>query len=262
VGRCGCWKVDRTATVPEPLLRTERLSRYYGGVRALTDVDFRIEPGVLHSVIGPNGAGKSTLFHVITGRVSPTSGRIWFRGMEITRRSQAAIARLGIARSYQITTVFPKLTVHENTRVAAQARTRHTNFWQSANALKAVSERADAALELVGLKERGSRLAGELSHGEQRHLDIAIALATDPGLLLLDEPTAGMSPHETEQMMYLIRDLGRHVGVVLVEHKMDVVLGVSDRITVLHFGSVLMEGTPDEVRSDRRVQEVYLEGSI
>jgi len=248
--------------VAEPILRTERLSRHYGGVRALTEVDFRIEAGVLHSVIGPNGAGKSTLFHVITGRTPPTSGRIWFRGMDITRRSQAAIARLGIARSYQITTLFPKLTVHENVRVAAQARTRHTNFWQSAKALGAVADRADAVLETVGLKDRRTRVAGELSHGEQRHLDIAIALATDPNLLLLDEPTAGMSPHETEQMMYLIRDLGRQIAVVLVEHKMDVVMGVSDRITVLHFGAVLTEGTPDEVRANRRVQEVYLEGSI
>jgi branched-chain amino acid transport system ATP-binding protein len=248
--------------VAELLLRTEQLSRYYGGVHALSEVDFRIEAGVLHSVIGPNGAGKSTLFHLITGRVPPTSGRIWFRGMDITSRSQAAIASLGIARSYQITTLFPKLTVHENARVAAQARTRHTNFWQSATALGAVAERADAVLELVGLKDQRQRVAGELSHGEQRHLDIAIALATDPNLLLLDEPTAGMSPPETEQMMYLIRDLGRQVAVVLVEHKMDVVMGVSDRITVLHFGSVLTEGTPDEVRRNQRVQEVYLEGSI
>src|SRR5260370_11912102 len=145
--RCVCSKVDRQALVAEPILRTERLSRHYGGVRALTEVDFRIEAGVLHSVIGPNGAGKSTLFHVITGRTPPTSGRIWFRGMDITRRSQAAIARLGIARSYQITTLFPKLTVHENVRVAAPPRPRPTNFWQSAKALGAVADRADAVLE-------------------------------------------------------------------------------------------------------------------
>jgi branched-chain amino acid transport system ATP-binding protein len=135
----------------ESILRTERLSRSYGGVRALTDVDFQVKTGVLHAVIGPNGAGKSTLFHVITGRVPPTSRRIWFRGQDITSRSQAAIARLGIARSYQITTLFPKLTVHENARVAAQARTSHTNFWESANALSAVAERADTVLEMVGM---------------------------------------------------------------------------------------------------------------
>ena len=246
----------------EPILQTERVVRYYGGVRALNGVDLQIQPGVLHAVIGPNGAGKSTLFHVITGRVPATSGRIWFRGLDITRRSQPVIAQLGIARSYQITTVFPKLTVHENVRVAAQARVSHANFWQPASALRTVSERADHVLDMVGLKDQRRLIAGELSHGEQRHLDIAIALASDPSVLLLDEPTAGMSPLETEQMMYLIRDLGRQLSVVLVEHKMHVVLGVSDRITVLHFGSVLTEGTPEEVQSNRRVQEVYLEGSI
>jgi branched-chain amino acid transport system ATP-binding protein len=250
------------ATEAEPILRTAGLVRHYGGVRALNGVDLQVQPGVLHSIIGPNGAGKSTLFHVITGRVPATSGRIWFRGQDITRHSQPSIARLGIARSYQITTVFPRLSVHENVRVAAQARVSHTNFWQSATALRSVSERADEVLEMVGLKDRRQYVAGELSHGEQRHLDIAIALATEPGLLLLDEPTAGMSPLETEQMMYLIRDLGRRLSVVLVEHKMQVVMGVSDRITVLHFGSVLTEGTPDEVRRNPRVQDVYLQGAI
>jgi branched-chain amino acid transport system ATP-binding protein len=218
------------ASSAEPILRTEGLARHYGGVRALNGVDLRIEPGLLHAVIGPNGAGKSTLFHVITGRVPASNGRIWFRGQDITGRSQPEIARLGVARSYQITTVFPRLTVHENVRVAAQVRTSHTwvNFWRPANAFRAMWERADEVLEMVGL----------------------------------DEPTAGMSPLETEQMMYLIRDLGRKVSVVLVEHKMNVVMGVSDRITVLHFGSVLTEGTPQEVRANPRVQEVYLEGSI
>jgi branched-chain amino acid transport system ATP-binding protein len=136
------------------------------------------------------------------------------------------------------------------------------NFWQSAGALRAVSQKADDALAQVGLIDRRSLLAGELSHGEQRHLDIAIALASEPRLLLLDEPTVGMSPIETEQTMRLIRDLGRRVPVVLVEHKMQVVMAVSDRITVLHYGSVLTEGTPEEVRENRRVQEVYLEGSL
>jgi branched-chain amino acid transport system ATP-binding protein len=248
--------------VVEPILRTDSLVRHYGGVRALKGVDLQIQPGVLHAIIGPNGAGKSTLFHVITGRVPATSGRIWFRGVDITGRSQPVIARLGIARSYQITTLFPRLTVHENARVAAQARVSHVNFWQPASALHTVSECADQVLEMVGLKDQRQLLAGELSHGEQRHLDIAIALASDPSLLLLDEPTAGMSPFETEQMMYLIRDLGRTRSVVLVEHKMQVVMGISDRVTVLHFGTVLTEGTPQEVRSNPRVQEVYLQGSL
>ena len=246
----------------EPILRTERLTRHYGGVRALTDVDFRVEPGRLHAVIGPNGAGKSTLFHVITGRVGPTSGRIWFRGREIGGLSQSKVARLGIARSYQVTTIFLNLTVFENVRIAAQSRETHVNFWRPAESLRAVGARAEAILETIGLQEKRHLLASQLSHGEQRHLDMAIALASDPALLLLDEPTAGMSPLETEQTMHVIHDLGRRVPTVLVEHKMNVVMQISDWITVLHFGRVLAEGTPDEVRNNSQVQEVYLEGSI
>jgi branched-chain amino acid transport system ATP-binding protein len=245
-----------------PILRTEGLTRHYGGVRALTDVDFRVEPGRLHAVIGPNGAGKSTLFHVITGRVPPTSGRIWFREREISRLSQSAVARLGIARSYQVTTIFLNLTVFENVRIAAQSRETHANFWLLADSLRAVSARAEAVLEMIGLQDKRHLLASQLSHGEQRHLDMAIALASDPGLLLLDEPTAGMSPLETEQTMHVIRELGHKVPTVLVEHKMNVVMQISDWITVLHFGRVLAEGTPDEVRNNAQVQEVYLEGSI
>lgn len=246
----------------EPILRTEKLTRHYGGVKALTEVDFRVEPGKLHAVIGPNGAGKSTLFHVITGRVPPTSGRVWFRGEEITGRSQSAIARLGMARSYQITTIFLNLTVFENVRIAAQSRTTHANFWQPADSLRQVTERAEQALDTIGLQGKRHLLASQLSHGEQRLLDLGIALASDPGVLLLDEPTAGMSPRETEQMMHFIRELGRQVSIVLVEHKMNVIMQISDYITVLHFGTVLTEGTPDEVKNNRRVQEVYLEGSI
>jgi len=246
----------------EPILRTEQLTRHYGGVKALTDVDFQVEPGKLHAVIGPNGAGKSTLFHVITGRVPASSGRIWYRGQEITRLSQPAIARLGIARSYQITTIFLNLTVFENVRIAAQSRRTQANFWQPADSLRSVTTRADEVLTMCGLQGKRSLLAHQLSHGEQRHLDVAIALACDPGLLLLDEPTAGMSPLETEQTMQLIRELGRQVAIVLVEHKMNVIMEISDRITVLHFGRVLAEGTPEEVRNNRQVQEVYLEGSI
>ena len=250
------------AAIVEPILRTEKLTRHYGGVKALTDVDFRVEPGKLHAVIGPNGAGKSTLFHVVTGRVPPTSGRIWFNGHEITGMSQSAIARLGIARSYQITTIFLNLTVFENVRIAAQSRTTHVNFWRPAESLRRVTARAEEVLEIIGLQGKRHLLANQLSHGEQRHLDVGIALANEPDLLLLDEPTAGMSPQETEQTMHFIRDLGKRVSIVLVEHKMNVIMQISDHITVLHFGQVLTEGTPDEVRSDRRVQEVYLEGSI
>lgn len=251
-----------SAESSEPILRTEKLTRHYGGVKAMTDVDFAVHAGKLHAVIGPNGAGKSTLFHVITGRVPPSSGRMWFRGQDITGRSQPQIARLGIARSYQITTIFLNLTVFENVRIAAQARTRHANFWQSAESLRQVSERAEQVLEIVGLVDKRHLNANQLSHGEQRHLDMGLALAVDPTLLLLDEPTAGMSPHETEQTMHFVRELASRVSIVLVEHKMNVVMQISDYITVLHFGQVLTEGTPEQVRNNRRVQEVYLEGSI
>jgi branched-chain amino acid transport system ATP-binding protein len=152
--------------------------------------------------------------------------------------------------------------VHENVRIAAQALVTHTSFWRSADSLARVSARADEVLAMVGLQDKRGLLAGQLSHGEQRHLDIAIALATDPAVLLLDEPTAGMSPPETEQTMHLIRDLGQRVSIVLVEHKMNFVMQVADHITVLHYGTVLTEGSPAEVRANRRVQEVYLEGSI
>jgi branched-chain amino acid transport system ATP-binding protein len=246
----------------EPILRTEKLTRHYGGVKAITDVDFRVEPGKLHSVIGPNGAGKTTLFNVITGRVPPTSGRIWFRDQEITGFAQPAVARLGIARSYQVTTIFLNLTVFENLRIAAQAGRTHTNFWQRAESLRSVMERAEHVLQTIGLQDKRHLLASQLSHGEQRLIDMGIALACQPGLLLLDEPTAGMSPMETEQTMQFIRDLGKRVPIVLVEHKMNVVMNISDYITVLHFGTVLTEGTPEHVRNNRRVQEVYLEGSI
>jgi len=246
----------------QPILRAEGLSRHYGGVRAISNVDFQVLPGRLHSVIGPNGAGKTTLFNLITGRVPPTSGRLWFEARDITAWPQPAIARLGIARSYQITTIFLNLSVYENIRIAAQARRTHTNFWQPAESLRSVRARADEVLETSGLQAKRELLANQLSHGEQRHLDMGIALATDPRLLLLDEPTAGMSPQETEHTMRFIRELSQRVSIVLVEHKMNVVMQISDYITVLHFGSVLTEGTPEAVRNNKRVQEVYLEGSI
>jgi branched-chain amino acid transport system ATP-binding protein len=230
--------------------------------QALVDVTFDVARGECIGIIGPNGAGKSTLFNVITGRVPPTSGRIWFRGEEITGLSQSTVAGRGMARSYQITTIFLNLSVFENVRIAAQARTRHANFWRPAESLRQVTVRAEEVLEVIGLQSKRELLANQLSHGEQRHLDVGIALATDPQVLLLDEPTAGMSPQETDQTMHFIRDLAKRVSIVLVEHKMNVIMQISDHITVLHFGQILTEGTPDEVRNNAKVREVYLEGSI
>jgi len=195
---------------------------------------------------------------LLLSEVPPTDGRIWFKGQDITGLPQHAVARLGIAKSYQITNVFPHLTVHENVRVAVQGPARAFDFWSRADRLADVRERATALLQMVGLAAKGDRLAAHLSHGEKRHLEIGIALASDPSLLLLDEPTAGMSPEETDETMRLIRELAVGRTVILVEHKMKVVMKISDRITVLHQGQVLAEGTPEEIRNNDRVQQTYL----
>jgi branched-chain amino acid transport system ATP-binding protein len=240
------------------LLRTERLTRAYGSLLAVSDVDVTVRRGELLSIIGPNGAGKTTFFRLISGETVPSSGRIWFNGADITGLPQHATARLGIAKSYQITNVFPHLTVLENVRVAVQGYARSFNFWSRADGLSDVRDRAVATLKSVGLGDKVDMLAAHLSHGEKRHLELGIALASNPILLLLDEPTAGMSPEETDETMHLIRELAAGRTVVLVEHKMKVVMGISDRITVLHQGQVLAEGTPDAIRANPRVQQTYL----
>jgi branched-chain amino acid transport system ATP-binding protein len=241
-----------------PLLRTERLTRAYGSLIAVNGVDFSVREGELRSIIGPNGAGKTTFFRLISGEVPPTSGRIWFKDREVTGMPQHAIARLGVAKSYQITSIFPHLTVLENVRVAAQGSSRAFDFWRRAEALTDVRARAEEMLATVGLAPKGYLLAAQLSHGEQRHLELAIALAANPILLLLDEPTAGMSPEETDETMVLIRTLAAGRTIVLVEHKMKLVMGISDRITVLHQGQVLADGTPEEIRANEAVQRTYL----
>src|SRR3989454_8426142 len=225
------------------LLRTERLTRAYGSLLALSDVDVSVRRGELRSIIGPNGAGKTTFFRLIAAETAPTSGRIWFNGADITGMPPYAAARLGIAKSYQITNVFPHLSVLENVRVAVQGHARSFNFWSRADRLTDVSERATGLLETVGLGRKAAGLAAHLSHGEKRHLEIGIALAAEPSLLLLDEPTAGMSPEETDETMRLIRELAAGRTVILIEHKMKVVMKISDRITVLHQGQVLAEGS-------------------
>ncbi len=245
--------------MPEaPLLRTEALTRAYGSLIAVDRVDVSVRRGELRSIIGPNGAGKTTFFRLISGETMPTAGRVWFGEREITGLPQHAVARLGITKSYQITNVFPHLSVHENVRVAVQGWTRSFNFWSRADALTDVAERAHALLRTVGLGGKTAQLAAHLAHGEKRHLEIAIALASEPQLLLLDEPTAGMSPEETDETMRLIRELTLGRTVILVEHKMKVVMKISDRITVLHQGAVLAEGTPEEIRGNERVQQTYL----
>jgi branched-chain amino acid transport system ATP-binding protein len=244
-----------------PLLRTERLTRAYGSLLAVNGVDFSVEEGELRSIIGPNGAGKTTFFRLISGEVEPTSGRIWFREHEVTGMPQHDVARLGVAKSYQITSIFPHLSVLENVRVAAQGPSSAFDFWRRADALTSARARAEEMLATVGLAPKAHLLAVQLSHGEQRHLELAIALAANPVLLLLDEPTAGMSPEETDETMVLIKALAAGRTIVLVEHKMKLVMKISDRITVLHQGQVLADGTPEEIRANETVQRTYLGAS-
>ncbi|MFI5327371.1 MAG: ABC transporter ATP-binding protein, partial [Candidatus Rokuibacteriota bacterium] len=202
------------------LLRTENLTRAFGSLVAVNAVSLTVRTGELRSIIGPNGAGKTTFFRLVSGEMAPSSGRVVFREADITGLPQHRVCRLGIAKSYQITNIFPHLSVLENVRVAVQGYARSVNFWSRADALAACQERAVALLTTVSLSRRAGQLAAHLSHGEKRHLEIGIALASDPVLLLLDEPTAGMSPEETDETMVLIRELARARTVVLVEHKM------------------------------------------
>ena len=240
------------------ILRTEGLSRSFGGIQAVAGVDFALARGELRSIIGPNGAGKTTFFRLISGEVRPSGGRVWLDGRDITGLPQHKVARLGVVKSYQITSVFPRLSVRENVRIAAQAARTTYNFWAKAESLTDVAERAERALSAVGLADRRTRQAAHLSHGEKRHLEIGIALATNPAVLLLDEPTAGMSPEETEATMRLIAEIAEGRTVILVEHNMKIVMKISQRITVFHQGEILAEGSPAEIRRNDRVQQVYL----
>lgn len=247
---------------PSAILRLEHLSKHFDGLKAVNDVSLTVREGTLHAIIGPNGAGKTTLFNLVAGCLSPTSGRVFFRGQNITGLPQHRIAHLGIARSYQITTVFLQLSVLENIRVATQAMVSQYNFWHRAESLRQVNERTDQVLETIGLAGKRAVLAAQLSHAEQRQLDVGIALASNPVLLLLDEPTAGMSPAETDQLMQFVHELSRRVSIVLVEHKIKLVMAVSDRVTVLNFGSILADGSPQDIQADPRVQTAYLEGAV
>jgi branched-chain amino acid transport system ATP-binding protein len=242
----------------DPLLQADRLTRRFGNLTAVNAVDLVVPQGELRSIIGPNGAGKSTLFKLISGELAPTSGRVRFAGEDITGRPQFEVSRRGIAKSYQITTIFPRLTVFENVRLAAQCRRTILDCWTPAERVAGVADRAHEILALVELQGKAGQPAATIGHGLQRHLEIAIALACEPRLLLLDEPTAGMSPEETERTIGLIKRIAAGRTVILVEHKMKVVMEISDRITVLHQGAVLAEGTPAEIREHADVQAVYL----
>jgi len=242
----------------EAVIRTEALTIRFGGLTALRGVNFEVRRGEVRAIIGPNGAGKSTFFNCLTGVLRPSSGRILFHGEDITGLSPDRISQKGIARSYQITNLLPNVTTLENVRIAAQSRRHSWSMLRHHRAYADLIEKAEAVLESVGLRAKADELAANLSHGEQRNLEIGIALATEPKLLCLDEPTAGMSTSETHETMELVRRIAKNLTILIVEHDMQVVMELAQRITVLHYGEVLAEGTPDEIQQNPRVLEVYL----
>jgi branched-chain amino acid transport system ATP-binding protein len=241
------------------LLELDGVTRYFGALSAVNGVTLGVERHERRAIIGPNGAGKTTLFNLVTGHLAPSGGRVVFDGRDITGLAPHRVARQGISRSFQRNNLFPTLTVLENLRLAAAADGRGSyRLFGSVARLTAPLARAREVADAIGLADRLHDQVARLSYGEQRQLEIGVALATRPQLLMLDEPTAGMSPEETQRMTRLLAALPREVTVLIIEHDMDVVFSLADRITVLHYGEVLVDGPPDVVRADARVYEVYL----
>ena len=245
------------------LLELDELTRRFGGLTAVDHVSMRVAEGEVRAVIGPNGAGKSTLFNLITGILAPSHGTVSFAGESVTGLSAPRICQRGIARTFQLTALFPEMSARENVRLAAQAREpRRWQFYGGRAVFETASDRADAALERLGLSAIAHRPAGLLSHGDQRLLEVAMALAQEPQLLLLDEPTQGLSVEETAQAVETLSRLFAegHMTVLLVEHDMEVVFRLAQRITVLHRGAVIADGLPEAIKQDERVQGAYLGG--
>jgi branched-chain amino acid transport system ATP-binding protein len=243
----------------QPILSIRDLRKSFGPVEIMRGANLEVLPTERHALIGPNGAGKSTLFHLISGNLTPTSGEIVFDGHQLGGKSPQAINHLGLARSFQITNIFPKLTVFENIRLAVmRPYGLQYAFWKFIERDTRIREATDRLLELVRLQKRPGTIAGEMAYSEQRSLEIAMTLASDPKLILLDEPMAGMSHEETLYTADLIREVTKGRALVIVEHDMDVVFSLSDRISVLVYGQVIATGTPDEIRADAAVKEAYL----
>jgi branched-chain amino acid transport system ATP-binding protein len=240
------------------MLRTEDLTMRFGGLTAVNRVSLEVPRGQVRAIIGPNGAGKSTFFNCVTGVLRPTSGRIVLNGEDVAGLPPHVISHKGIARSYQITNILPGASVLENVRVAVQSRHHSWSLLRHHRSYTDLLDRSHAVLAAVGLTGKDDELAANLSHGEQRTLEIGIALATEPTLLCLDEPTAGMSVTETHATVELIRRIARDLTILIVEHDMEVVMGLAHVVTVLHYGELLAEGTPAQIQSNPHVQEVYL----
>ncbi|MFB6123300.1 MAG: ABC transporter ATP-binding protein [Haloferacaceae archaeon] len=243
------------------LLETKNLTKRFEGLVAVDDVSVSFDEDELHAIIGPNGAGKTTFFNLLTGTLQPSDGQVLFQGEDVTDLPPEQIARRGMIRSYQIQQLFLRNSVLENVRIAVQSNYNSYNFWQKADDKEEITEKARGILDRVGLSDKAEEDAQNLSHGEQRTLELAISLGPDPDLLLLDEPTSGMNAEETTGMIELIDDLADDVAIVLVEHKMSVVKEVADHIIVLHNGQRIADGSYDEVRTDEQVKRVYLGGN-
>jgi ABC-type branched-subunit amino acid transport system ATPase component len=254
-------RIDKMGVNSEVILETKDLRKHFGGLQVIDGVDLKVHQGSIHSIIGPNGAGKTTLFNLLTGFLKANAGKIIYRDRDIAGLEPFQIVKNGLARSFQITSVFPKLSVYENIRVSAQANERNPyNFLMSYKRLKRSAEKADTILESIGLIEKKDLPCEQLSYGEKRVLDIGITQATDPKLILLDEPLAGLQEADHERIVRLIKKMAQTLTVVLIDHNIDIVTSISNMITVLNYGAVIAEGTPDEIKSNAKVQEAYLGG--
>lgn len=239
------------------ILETRGLTRTFSGLKAISSLDFSVATGSVRAIIGPNGAGKTTLFNLITGTLPSTEGDILFEGHSIARKRPEEVARMGVARTFQLTSAFPELTALENVWLGVNARHGSLNPFRRTG-IGTLERRAHAILESIGLGERGHIPAGELSYGQQRMLDIGTALSTDPRLLMLDEPTAGLGVKETAVMADLIKNLAKQMTIIVIEHDIEVVLDIADEITVLYNGELLLEGQPEAIMSNETVQQIYL----
>jgi branched-chain amino acid transport system permease protein len=246
-----------------PILKATGLTKRYGGLVANSDIDFTVEHGELRGVIGPNGAGKSTFFKMLTCEIPPTSGTIMFEGRDITGKSVTDVCQLGLTKSYQVNQLFNRLTVRENIVIAALAELRgkfRLDMLSSLSGIKGLDEQVDHTLELVNLAGRPDTPVSELAYGEKRRLEIGLALANSPSLLLLDEPLAGMSPRERVETVKLLKSISHGRTMIVIDHDMDSLFELAQRVTVLQEGRVLVEGTPNEIKSNAKVQEAYLGG--